>query len=69
MLREWVVEGGGLGGYFGEQGLPVGIQECLDHFVSNIPYSSSQKSVPAMATNPLATPLYSEKAFLEPTNS
>ncbi len=30
MLREWVVEGGGLYGYFGEQGLPAGIQECLD---------------------------------------
>ncbi len=28
--REWVVRGGGLGGYFGEQGLPVGIQECLE---------------------------------------
>ncbi len=25
MLREWVVEGGGLDGYFGEQGLPAGI--------------------------------------------
>ncbi len=32
MLREWVVEGGGLDGYFGEQGLPAGIQECLERF-------------------------------------
>ncbi len=32
MLREWVVEGGGLDGYFGEQGLPVGIQRCLERF-------------------------------------
>ncbi len=23
---------GGLNGYFGEQGLPVGIQECLERF-------------------------------------
>ncbi len=28
--REWVVGGGGLYGYFGEQRLPVGVQECLD---------------------------------------
>ncbi len=32
MLREWVVEGGWLYGYFGEQGLPAGIQECLERF-------------------------------------
>ncbi len=32
MLREWAVEGGGLDGYFGEQGLPAGIQECLERF-------------------------------------
>ncbi len=32
MLREWVVEGGGLYGYFGEQELPAGIQECLERF-------------------------------------
>ncbi len=25
-------EGDGLDGYFGEQGLPVGIQECLEKF-------------------------------------
>ncbi len=32
VLREWVVGGGGLDGYFGEQGLPAGIQECLERF-------------------------------------
>ncbi len=32
VLREWVVRGGALDGYFGEQGLPVGIQECLERF-------------------------------------
>ncbi len=32
MLREWVVEGGGLDEYFGEQGLPADIQECLERF-------------------------------------
>ncbi len=32
VLREWVVGGGGLDGYFGEQGLPVNIQECLERF-------------------------------------
>ncbi len=32
MLREWVVGGGGLDGYFGKQGLPVGIQEYLERF-------------------------------------
>ncbi len=32
VLREWVVGGGGLDGYFREQGLPVGIQECLEQF-------------------------------------
>ncbi len=32
VLREWVVRGGGLDGHFGEQGLPVCIQECLERF-------------------------------------
>ncbi len=32
VLREWVVGGGGLDGNFGEQGLPVGTQECLERF-------------------------------------
>ncbi len=31
-LREWVVGWGGLHGCFGEQGLPVGAQECLEVF-------------------------------------
>ncbi len=30
MLREWIARGGGLDGNFGEQGLPWGIQECLE---------------------------------------
>ncbi len=29
VLREWVVRGGGFDGYFGEQGLPVSIQETM----------------------------------------
>ncbi len=32
VLRDWVVGGGGLDGYFGEQGLPAGIQEYLERF-------------------------------------
>ncbi len=32
VLREWVVGGDGLAGCFGEQGLPAGIQECLELF-------------------------------------
>ncbi len=39
VLREWVVGGGGLDGYFGEQGLPVGIQKCLERWVAWIAYS------------------------------
>ncbi len=30
MLREWVVRGGALDGYFGEQGLPVGIAVVVE---------------------------------------
>ncbi len=30
--REWVVGEGGLYGYFGEQGLSMGVQECLEGF-------------------------------------
>ncbi len=30
VLMDCVVRGGGLDGYFGEQGLPVGIQESLE---------------------------------------
>ncbi len=32
MLREWVVGGGALDEYFGEQGLPADIQECLERY-------------------------------------
>ncbi len=32
VLRKWVVGGGALDGYFGEQGLSAGIQECLERF-------------------------------------
>ncbi len=32
VLREWAVGGGGLDGYFGEQGLPAGIQEYVERF-------------------------------------
>ncbi len=28
---EWIVEGGGLDGYYGEHTLAVGIQGCLDY--------------------------------------
>ncbi len=31
-MWEWVAGVGGLDGYFGEQGLPVRIQECLERF-------------------------------------
>ncbi len=32
LLRERVVEGGGLYGYFREKGLPMSVQECLEEF-------------------------------------
>ncbi len=32
VLREWVVEEGGLYGYFREQGLPFGVQKCHEGF-------------------------------------
>ncbi len=32
VLREWVVGENGLDGYFEEQRLPMGIQECLEGF-------------------------------------
>ncbi len=32
VLREWVVGRSGLYGYFGEQGLPAGVQESLEGF-------------------------------------
>ncbi len=35
VLREWVVGGGGLDGYFGEQGLPVGYRSALKDFTED----------------------------------
>ncbi len=46
VLREWVVGGGGLDGYFGEHGLPVGIQECLERFHRGCVDYLSRKFVP-----------------------
>ncbi len=46
VLREWVVKGGGLDRYFGEQELPVGIQECLDRFHRGCVNHPSRKFVP-----------------------
>ncbi len=46
VLREWVVGGGGLDGYFGEQGLPVGTQECLERFHRGCVYYLSRHFVP-----------------------
>ncbi len=41
-----VLGGGGLDGYFGEQGLPVGIQECLERFHRGCVDYLSRKLVP-----------------------
>ncbi len=38
--------GGGLNGYFGEQGLPVGIQECLERFQRGCADYLSRQFVP-----------------------
>ncbi len=46
MLREWVVRGGGFYGYFGEQGLSVGIQECLERFHRGCGNHLSRQVVP-----------------------
>ncbi len=46
VLREWVVGGGGLGGYSGEQGLPVDIQECLERFHRGCVHCLSRQFVP-----------------------
>ncbi len=32
VVSKWVVGCGGIDGYFGDQGLPVGIHECLERF-------------------------------------
>ncbi len=46
MLREWVVIGGGLDGYFGEKGLPVCTQKCLERSHRNCVDHSSWQFVP-----------------------
>ncbi len=46
VLREWDVGGGGLDGYFGEQGLPVSVQECLERFQRGCVDYLSRKFVP-----------------------
>ncbi len=46
VLREWVVGGGWLDGYFGEQGLPVGVQEYLEGFHRGCVDYLSRKFVP-----------------------
>ncbi len=46
MLREWVVTGGGLDGGFGAQGLPVGIQECLERYLRGCVDYLSRQFVP-----------------------
>ncbi len=44
--REWAVVGGGLEGYFGEQGQSVGTQECLERFHRGCVDYLSQQFVP-----------------------
>ncbi len=46
VLRERVMRGSGLDGYFGEQGLPVGIKECLERFRRGCVDNLSRKFVP-----------------------
>ncbi len=46
VLREWVVGGGGLNGHFGEQGLPMGIQKCLERYCRGCVDCLSQQFVP-----------------------
>ncbi len=48
MLREWVVGGGRLDGHFREQGLPVGIQECLERFHRGCVHYLSRQFVPKL---------------------
>ncbi len=48
VLGEWVVEGGGLDGYFGEQRLPVGIQECLERLHRGCVENLSRQFVPEL---------------------
>ncbi len=44
--REWVVGGGGLNGHFSEQGLPMGVQDCLKGFHQGYVDHLSKKFVP-----------------------
>ncbi len=46
VLREWVVRGGELDGCFGEQGLTVGIYECLEGFHRGCVHYLSGQFVP-----------------------
>ncbi len=45
VLGEWVVEGGG---HFGEQRLPVGIQECLERLHRGCVDNLSRQFVPEL---------------------
>ncbi len=46
VLREWVVEGDGLDGYFEEQILTIDIQKCLEGFHRGCVDYLSQQFVP-----------------------
>ncbi len=48
VLSEWIMRGGGFDGYFREQGLPVGIQECLERFHRGCIDYLSQQFVPKL---------------------
>ncbi len=60
VLRKWVVGGGRLYGYFGEQGPPVGVQECLEGFHLECAEYLSRQFVPKW-NNPNGT-FYSASA-------
>ncbi len=51
VLSELVIGGNGLDGYFGEQGLPAGIQECLERFHRRCVDHLSRQFVPKCATH------------------
>ncbi len=46
VLSDWVVGGGVLNGYFGEQGLSLGVQGCLEGFHRGCVNYLSQQFVP-----------------------
>ncbi len=46
MLRDWVVGGGVLNWYFGEQGMSLGVQGCLETFHRGCVNYLSQQFVP-----------------------